>query len=172
MKVLVLGNGGREHALAWKFSQSTRIGGLFVAPGNAGTAEIATNLPDVNPLKSREVIAACQEHKIDMVFVGPEEPLSLGIVDDLTAAGIPVIGPHREAARLEGSKSFAKAFMVRNGVPTAEYREFTDLDDFRKYLKKNKTRIVLKKSGLAAGKGVLESRDTEEMLGLDRKSVV
>jgi len=164
VRVLILGNGAREHALAWKFSQSALIAGLYVAPGNAGTAERATNLPEVNPLKSKDVIDACRTYKIDLVFVGPEDPLSAGIVDALAAEKIAAIGPHREAAQLESSKAFSKKFMIRNGVPTAEYREFASFDEFEKYHKKNKKRIVLKKSGLAAGKGVLESEDREEQL--------
>jgi phosphoribosylamine--glycine ligase len=169
LKVLVLGAGAREHALVWKFSQSTRISGLFAAPGNAGTAELAANLPGVDPLKGDDVIAACKRHGITHVFVGPEEPLTAGIVDALTGAGISAIGPHKEAARLEGSKAFSKAFMRRNNIPTAEYREFSDPAALRDYLKTTAKRIVLKKSGLAAGKGVLESQNRDEMLRFAEK---
>jgi phosphoribosylamine--glycine ligase len=169
LKVLILGSGGREHALAWKFSQSTRISGLFVAPGNAGTGEVATNLPNVNPLKPLEVVAACRENKIDIVFVGPEDPLSAGVIDVLSAEGIPAIGPHKEAARLEGSKAFSKKFMIKHSIPTADYREFSDFSDFEKYIKKNKSPIVLKKSGLAAGKGVLESQNKIEQLSFAKE---
>ncbi len=171
MRVLILGGGGREHALAWKFSASTRICGLFVAPGNAGTAEIATNLPRVNPLKKASVIQACREHRIDLVFVGPEEPLAAGIVDALSAEGIAAVGPGRDAARLETSKAFSKSFMVRNGVPTAEHREFSDFDAFQKFLKKNRKRVVLKKSGLAGGKGVLDTAARDEMLDFAGKTL-
>jgi phosphoribosylamine-glycine ligase len=165
LKVLVLGSGAREHALIWKFSQSTRISGLFAAPGNAGTEDLAANLPDVDPLKPENVLAAAGKCGITHVFVGPEEPLTLGVADVLREAGIAVIGAHREAAMLEGSKAFAKAFMRRNAIPTAEYQEFTDLKAAGKYIKASEKKIVLKKSGLAAGKGVLESDK-------DRKSVV
>ncbi|MCL1818115.1 MAG: phosphoribosylamine--glycine ligase, partial [Spirochaetaceae bacterium] len=164
MKVLVLGSGAREHALVWKFSQSTRISGLFAAPGNAGTEELATNLPGVDPLAPHSVVAACREHGITHVFVGPEEPLTLGVADALQEAGIAAIGPHQKAAQLEGSKAFSKAFMLRNSIPTADYREFSDFREASAYIKGCEKKIVLKKSGLAAGKGVLETEDKGRML--------
>jgi phosphoribosylamine--glycine ligase len=173
LKVLVLGSGAREHALVWKFSQSSRISGLFAAPGNAGTGELATNLPDVDPAKPESVLAAGREHGITHVFIGPEEPLTLGVADALEEAGIAAIGPHREAARLEGSKTFAKAFMRRNAIPTAEYQEFTELKSAESYIResvqKSGKKIVLKKNGLAAGKGVLESNDKNRMLWFAEK---
>jgi phosphoribosylamine--glycine ligase len=158
-----LGGGAREHALVWKFSQSTRISGLFAAPGNAGTEDLATNLA-LDPLSPGLVVAACREHQITHVFIGPEEPLTLGVADALTEAGIAAIGPPRAAARLEGSKAFSKAFMLRNGIPTADYREFSGFEQAAAYIKHTTQKIVLKKSGLAAGKGVLESQDTRTML--------
>lgn len=169
MKVLILGNGAREHALAWKFSISRRICGLFVAPGNAGTATVATNLPDVDPLKGSAVVAACQSHGIDLVFVGPETPLEAGVVDALDAAGVSVIGPNQHRAQLESSKVFSKNFMVRHGLPTATAQEFTDAAVYEAYVKIMTGKIVIKKSGLAAGKGVLETSDPAEALafGLD-----
>jgi phosphoribosylamine--glycine ligase len=169
LKVLVLGSGAREHALIWKFSQSTRISGLFAAPGNAGAEDLAANLPDVDPLKPESVLAAAGKYGITHVFVGPEEPLTLGVADVLREAGIAVIGAHREAARLEGSKAFAKAFMRRNAIPTAEYHEFTDLKAAAKYIKTSEKKIVLKKNGLAAGKGVLESDNKSKMLKFAEK---
>ena len=164
MKVLVVGAGAREHALVWKFSQSTRISGLFAAPGNAGTGELATNLPGVDPLVPQSVVAACRENGITHVFVGPEEPLTRGLADALAEAGIAAIGPPQKAAQLEGSKAFSKAFMLRNKIPTAAYREFSGFREASEYIKKSNGKIVLKKSGLAAGKGVLESDDRDRML--------
>ena len=160
MNILLLGSGGREHALAWKISQSTHCSQLFIAPGNAGTAQCGTNLPfkvtDFDAIQN-----ACIDEKIDLVVVGPEEPLVKGIVDILRSderlAHLIIIGPSKEAARLEGSKAFAKEFMMRHNIPTASYREFT-ADNFEEgieYLKQHKLPIVLKADGLAAGKGVI-----------------
>ena len=160
MNILLLGSGGREHALAWKLSQSEHCSRLFIAPGNAGTAECGTNLPfaatDFAAIKK-----ACLDEKVDMVIVGPEEPLVKGIVDflkeDKALQPLSIIGPSREAAQLEGSKAFAKAFMQRHGIPTAAYREFTE-ENFTEgieYLKQHSLPIVLKADGLAAGKGVI-----------------
>jgi phosphoribosylamine--glycine ligase len=165
MRVLVLGSGAREHALAWKLSTSKRVRKVFVGPGNAGTAEIAANLPWINPLAFDTVLAACREHRIDCVFVGPEAPLAEGVVDFLTAHGVPAIGPGKSAARLESSKSFSKAFLLNNGLPTAEAEEFSDAGEFERYVKaQSGRRLVVKKSGLAAGKGVLESTNVGEMI--------
>ncbi len=169
MRVFILGNGAREHALTWAFSRSRCISALFVAPGNAGTAEIAVNLPDVQPTKAQEVIQTCRKHKIDLVFVGPEGPLSVGIVDALQKENIPVIGPPLKSAQLESSKAFSKSFMVKHGIPTAEHQTFTSFSAIEKYLTANRKKIVLKKSGLAAGKGVLESQDRGEQLSFARK---
>jgi len=160
MNILLLGSGGREHALAWKISQSNLSTKLFIAPGNAGTAQCGTNLPfkvtDFDAIQK-----ACVDEKIDMVVVGPEEPLVKGIVDvlksDAQLANLMIIGPSKEAARLEGSKAFAKEFMMRHNIPTAAYQEFT-ADNFEEgieYLKQHKLPIVLKADGLAAGKGVI-----------------
>jgi phosphoribosylamine--glycine ligase len=160
MRILLLGSGGREHALAWKLKQNTTCDALFIAPGNGGTALLGTNLPfavtDFDSLKS-----ACLREKISMVIVGPEDPLVLGVVDfirnDPALKDILVIGPSKEAAQLEGSKSFAKAFMNRHGIPTAEYKEFTieNFEEGVEYLQKLSPPIVLKADGLAAGKGVI-----------------
>ncbi|TVR02034.1 MAG: phosphoribosylamine--glycine ligase [Spirochaetaceae bacterium] len=164
MRVLILGNGAREHAITWKFSQSRRIAGLFVAPGNAGTNSIATNLPHVNPCDPQEVLDACQGFRINHVFIGGEDPLAAGVSDALIEAGIPCIGPRRKTAQLETSKAFSKAFMERNGIPTAQANAFTYFPAFERVVRERDHRLVLKKSGLAAGKGVLESDDTDEML--------
>ncbi|MFZ9004964.1 MAG: phosphoribosylamine--glycine ligase, partial [Robiginitalea sp.] len=160
MNILILGSGGREHALAWKIRQSDKVNQLYVAPGNAGTARFATNLPisvgDFPSIK-KEVLS----HGIDIVLVGPEVPLVEGIHDYFTAdsalAKIPVIGPDKEGARLEGSKEFAKEFMARHGIPTAAYRSFgaEQLEEGYAFLKELKPPYVLKADGLAAGKGVL-----------------
>ena len=164
MKVLVLGSGAREHAITLSFSKSRSITGLFVAPGNAGTDEIAENLSDIDPCDSKMVIDACSKHNIDFVFVGPEAPLSLGIVDDLKKAGIHAIGPHKAAAMLESSKAFSKDFMIRNSIPTAEAVEVSSPEEFKKIINTKKGKTVIKKSGLAAGKGVLESDDRAKLL--------
>lgn len=160
MNILLLGSGGREHALAWKISQSNHCSKLFIAPGNAGTALHGINLSfTVNDFKAIE--KACIKQKIDMVIVGPEEPLVKGIVDVLKAneklKNLLVIGPSKNAAQLEGSKAFAKAFMQRHGIPTAAYKEFTaeNFDEGIEYLKQHPLPIVLKADGLAAGKGVI-----------------
>ncbi|MDX9801344.1 MAG: phosphoribosylamine--glycine ligase [Spirochaetia bacterium] len=169
MKVLVLGSGAREHAITLSFSKSKSITGLFTAPGNAGTDEIAENLSDIDPCSSKMVIDACRKHNIDFVFVGPEAPLSSGIVDDLQKAGIKAIGPHKAAAMLESSKAFSKNFMIRHNIPTAEAVEISSPEEFEKIINIREGKTVIKKSGLAAGKGVLESDDREKLLefGLD-----
>lgn len=160
MNILLLGAGGREHALAWKLSQSESCARLFIAPGNAGTAQCGTNLP-VALTDFEGIRNACRDNAIEMVIVGPEEPLVNGITDFLRAdeglKDLMIIGPSRQAAQLEGSKAFAKAFMQRHGIPTAAYREFT-ADNFTEgleYLKAHPLPIVLKADGLAAGKGVI-----------------
>ncbi len=166
MNILVLGSGGREHTLAWKLKQSPKLGQLFVAPGNAGTAGIAENLPisvnDFEAIKSAVVLK-----KVDMVIVGPEDPLVNGIHDfflkDAELAKIPVIGPQQRAATLEGSKEFAKEFMMRHNIPTAAYQSFTaeTLEDGYRFLETLNPPYVLKADGLAAGKGVLILKDLD-----------
>ncbi|HPG11559.1 MAG TPA: phosphoribosylamine--glycine ligase [Chitinophagaceae bacterium] len=160
MRILLLGSGGREHALALKISQSELCDELFIAPGNAGTADCGTNLPfsvtDFDSIKS-----FCKSEKIDMVLVGPEEPLVKGVTDilheDDELKNMKIIGPPKKAAQLEGSKAFAKAFMMRHNIPTATYKEFT-LENYQEgvtYLQEHSLPIVLKADGLAAGKGVV-----------------
>jgi phosphoribosylamine---glycine ligase len=160
MNILLLGSGGREHALAWKIIQSKYCSKLFIAPGNAGTAACGTNV-ELAPTDFEAVKKLCIKQKIEMVVVGPEEPLVKGIVDFFAADNdlqkIPVIGPGAEAAQLEGSKAFSKKFMQRYSIPTAAFREF-DLNNYEEgitYLKDHKLPIVLKADGLAAGKGVV-----------------
>jgi phosphoribosylamine---glycine ligase len=160
MNILILGGGGREHALAWKISQSSSCSALFIGPGNAGTSAFGTNI-SLDPVDFPAVRKACLDNEISMVVVGPEEPLVKGIVDYFSAdkklQHIPVIGPSASAARLEGSKAFSKQFMQKHGIPTAAYKEF-DADHFSEgseYLKGHSLPIVLKADGLAAGKGVI-----------------
>ena len=169
MNILLLGSGGREHALAWKISQSPRCSALYVAPGNPGTSECGVNV-DLPILDFAALGAFCLEKGVGMVVVGPEEPLVRGIVDhfrsDPALAGISVIGPSASGARLEGSKAFAKDFMVRHGIPTAAYREF-DKDGYAEgvaYLQSHALPIVLKADGLAAGKGVVIARSHLEAI--------
>jgi phosphoribosylamine--glycine ligase len=159
MNILLLGSGGREHALSWKLSQSDQCSKLFIAPGNAGTAQCGTNL-SFSATDFEAIKKCCEEEYIDMVIVGPEEPLVKGIVDYLvkeSALKLLIIGPSKEAAQLEGSKAYAKSFMQRNGIPTAAYKEFSE-ENFTEgieYIKQHPLPIVLKADGLAAGKGVI-----------------
>lgn len=167
MKILLLGSGGREHALAWKIAQSPKVEKLFIAPGNGGTLTIGENVQiaatDFPALKSFVL-----EKGVDMVVVGPEDPLVKGVYDffvnDPELTSIPVIGPSKEGAKLEGSKDFAKAFMLRHGIPTARYKSFTadTLEDAYAFLEELDAPYVLKADGLAAGKGVLILSDIEE----------
>jgi phosphoribosylamine--glycine ligase len=160
MRILLLGSGGREHALAWKISQSPLCECLFIAPGNAGTAQCGTNL-DFSANDFESVKKACIDKKINLVIVGPEEPLVKGVTDFLIGTNalknIDIIGPGKSAARLEGSKAFAKAFMMRHQIPTASYKEFT-LDNYKEgvqYIMQHSLPVVMKADGLAAGKGVV-----------------
>ncbi len=166
MNILLLGAGGREHAFAWKLTQSPLCTKLYIAPGNAGTQNCGTNL-SISPNNFEAVKKACLEHAIEMVIVGPEEPLVRGIFDffqlDEAIQHIPVIGPSQEGAKLEGSKAYAKEFMAEWNIPTAAYREFTqaNLEEGLSYIDTQTPPIVLKADGLAAGKGVLILNDKE-----------
>ena len=161
MNVLVLGSGGREHALAWAIAKSPRLDSLFVAPGNGGTATIAKNVPlDMNDADA--VIGFARSENIDLVVVGPEAPLVAGVADAIRAAGIAVFGPSAQGARLEGSKSFSKEFMLAHGLPTARYKKCTSQDEAMDYLHEVGAPIVVKADGLAAGKGVVVAEDMEE----------
>ena len=166
MKTMIVGSGAREHALAWSFAKDDSIpkGGLYCAPGNAGTAAIAANLA-LDPEDPRAVVAAARELGVELVVVGPEGPLAAGLADALEAIGVPVFGPPKKAAALECSKAFARAFSERWNVPCARTERFSEPAAMRRFLDRNRgRRIVLKKSGLAAGKGVLESEDPAELL--------
>ena len=167
MKILLLGSGGREHALAWKIAQSPKCSKLYIAPGNAGTSDIGENVPiDVNDFDALKEFSAI--NNIDMLVVGPEVPLVGGITDDFNndprTKDIPVIGPSKKGAELEGSKDFAKGFMKRHGIPTAAYETFdgTTVEEGLKFLEKLNPPYVLKADGLAAGKGVLIIPTLEE----------
>lgn len=171
MKVLVVGGGAREHTLCWKFSRSNRISGLFAAPGNAGTADLATNLPHIHSDDVEALTRVAVDSSIDLVFVGPETPLAAGLVDALTAEGIAAIGPHAAASRLEASKAFSKSFMSSYNIPTAAYRTFSDGDEFENYIRTAGKRLVVKKSGLAGGKGVFEDEDPATLISSGRAIV-
>ena len=163
MRVLVIGNGAREHAITHKFAKSKRIAGLFAFPGNAGTAEIAVNIDKGDITNIETILKICRENRINLVFIGPEVPLAAGISDDIRKEGIPVIGPGKEAAQLESSKVFSKHFMESHKLPTASGNIIKDIDAYKKYIDMVDNKIVIKKNGLAAGKGVLESDSKEEL---------
>ena len=161
MKLLIIGNGGREHALAWKLAQSPKVSAVYVATGNAGTAAE----PKVHNLAltaHADLIAFCQRENIAFTVVGPEAPLAAGMVDDFRAAGLPIFGPTRTAAQLESSKDFAKAFMQRHGIPTAQYQTFTNAQAAHDYVNQKGAPIVIKADGLAAGKGVIVAMTLDE----------
>jgi phosphoribosylamine--glycine ligase len=163
MKLMVIGSGGREHAIAWKLAQSTRVQDVLVVPGNAGTAleprcrNVAVSAEDVGGL-----LRLAREQGVDFTVVGPEAPLSLGVVDAFVAAGLRIFGPTRSAARLESSKAFTKDFLARHHIPTAEYQVFTELDAALAYLDQRTAPIVVKADGLAAGKGVVVATTLDE----------
>jgi phosphoribosylamine--glycine ligase len=156
MKVLIIGSGGREHALAWKVAQSPRVTQVFVAPGNAGTRlEPNTTNVDIAPEDVRALLAFAQQERIDLTIVGPEGPLVIGICDTFAAAGLRCFGPGRHAARLEGSKAYSKEFLQRHGIPTAAYAAFTRDDFDPDWVRQQRAPLVVKADGLAAGKGVV-----------------
>ena len=161
MKVLVVGSGSREHALTWRLESSPHVSGLWVAGGNSGTAQLATNVP-VSPENVSEVVTLARDLPADLVVVGPEQPLADGLVDELARLGIPAFGPSRKAARLEASKSFARQVMRDAGVPGPDYRVFGDQSAALDFLRANAGPVVVKADGLAAGKGVALCGDTEE----------
>jgi phosphoribosylamine---glycine ligase len=161
MNVLVIGSGGREHALAWKIAQSPRVAKVFVAPGNAGTAREPA-LINVAIIAFDELIALAQAEQIALTVVGPEAPLAAGAVDAFRAAGLKIFGPTRAAARLESSKDYAKSFMTRHGIPTAAYQSFVDAAKAHAYVDERGAPIVVKADGLAAGKGVVVATRVDE----------
>jgi phosphoribosylamine--glycine ligase len=169
MKVMIVGSGGREHALAWKCAQSSRVTEVVVAPGNAGTARepklrnVAVAVDDVAGL-----VALAQREAIDLTIIGPEAPLVLGVVDAFEAAGLRCFGPHRAPAQLEGSKAFTKEFLRRHGIPTAAYATFTADTFDADWVRKQRSPIVVKASGLAAGKGVIIAGTADEAIDAAR----
>lgn len=161
MKVLVIGSGGREHALAWKLSQSEKVSKVYVAPGNGGTA-LDARLENLPITDIRELCQWAQQQKIDLTVVGPEAPLAAGVVDLFRAAGLRIFGPTQAAAQLESSKAFSKAFMQRHGIPTAAFETFSDAAAAHAYVDKVGAPVVVKADGLAAGKGVVVAMTLEE----------
>ncbi len=159
MKILVVGSGGREHALVWKLSQSPRVTKIYCAPGNAGTARLAENHPLTD---HAALVALARRENIDLAVIGPDDALAAGIVDAFQAAGLRAFGPGAAAARLESSKAFAKDFMRRHGIPTADYREFTDSGEARRYCESAAYPLVVKADGLALGKGVVIAQTPAE----------
>ncbi|MBI4294537.1 MAG: phosphoribosylamine--glycine ligase [Chloroflexi bacterium] len=163
MNVLIVGAGGREHALAWKLAHSPRLGQLYVAPGNAGTGLIAHNL-SIPATDIEGLTRAAKDHRIDLVVVGPEAPLAAGLVDSLAQAGIAAFGPGQQAARLESSKVFARMLMEKYGIPCPRGMVFSRFEDARDYVKSCTPPVVVKADGLAAGKGVVVAQSTTEAL--------
>ncbi|MDH5378962.1 MAG: phosphoribosylamine--glycine ligase [Gammaproteobacteria bacterium] len=165
MNVLVVGNGGREHALAWKIAQSQQVKQVYVAPGNAGTAlePKLENVP-IEVTAIQKLIQFSKENQIDLVIIGPEAPLVIGVVDAFAEAGIPCFGPTQAAAQLEGSKAYTKDFLAKYKIPTAAYGVFTDPDEAISYIKSQGAPIVVKADGLAAGKGVIVAQTEDEAI--------
>ncbi len=161
MKILVIGSGGREHALVWKISQSPKVNQLFCAPGSAAIGELAQCVA-VNPEQIEKLADLAEKEKIDLTVVGPELPLTLGIADLFEEKGLKIFGPNRAAAQLEGSKAFAKEILKDSGIPTASFGTFTDAASAKRYVAKNPAPCVVKADGLAAGKGVLICTDHEQ----------
>ncbi len=161
LNVLVIGSGGREHSIAWKIKQSSKLNSLFVAPGNGGTSELAKNL-SLNLADHKQIIDICKQNKIDLVVIGPDDILASGLADDLIENNILVFGPTKKATQIESSKSFAKNIMKSAGVHTARYREFTNHKKAVEYLDNIKFPIVIKADGLALGKGVVICKNKKE----------
>ena len=161
VNILVLGGGGREDAITWALAKSPRADRLYVAPGNGGTDAVAQNVAGLNPEDADAVLAFVREHAIDLVVIGPEAPLVTGVADVLREAGVATFGPDAQGALLEGSKTYSKEFMQANGIPTARYGSFTNLDEALAYVRELGAPIVVKADGLAAGKGVVVADDLE-----------
>jgi phosphoribosylamine--glycine ligase len=165
MNILIVGSGGREHALAWKVRQSAKADNVYVAPGNAGTAlEPGISNVDIQADDIEGLLSFAQARDIELTIIGPEVPLVKGIVDRFSVAGLKCFGPTAQAAQLEGSKSFCKDFMIRHGIPTAAYKSFTDVEPAIAYIRENGAPIVVKADGLAAGKGVVVAQSEQEAI--------
>jgi len=161
MKILVIGSGGREHALVWKINQSPKVSKIYCAPGNAGISQLAQCI-DIGPDKIMALADFAQDKKIDLTVVGPELSLSMGIVDEFTKRGLKIFGPTKTATEIESSKVFSKYMMKKYLIPTANYSTFTDTKAAMAYIEKRPFPLVLKADGLAAGKGVFIVRDADE----------
>ena len=161
MNILIIGSGGREHALAWKLKQSPKVGGLFISPGNAGTAQVGKNV-NLNIFDHQTIINLSREKNIDMVVIGPDDALASGLTDSLQSVGINAFGPTKKAAEVEWSKSFAKDLMKRLNIPTAQSEEFTQAESAKEYLKTQTYPLVIKADGLALGKGVVIANSYDE----------
>jgi phosphoribosylamine--glycine ligase len=164
LKVLIIGGGGREHAIAWKLAQSELATEIVCAPGNAGIAQVARCIDGANAEDVAQMRDLAAAEKPDLVVVGPEVPLALGVTDAIESLGIKVFGPNKKCSQLEASKSFTKAFLARHNIPTAKYKEYTDIDELKKDVGIFGWPMVLKADGLAAGKGVILAKDAEEAL--------
>ena len=171
MKLLLIGSGGREHAMAWKLAQSKKVEKIFVAPGNGGTA-IEDKCENINITEIDELIKFAKEECIDLTIVGPEDPLTKGIVNEFKKEGLKIFGPAENGARLEGSKSFSKDFMKKYGVKTAEYATFTNVSEALKYLETCSYPTVVKADGLAAGKGVIICQNKDEAVAAVNECMV
>jgi phosphoribosylamine--glycine ligase len=161
VKILVIGSGGREHALAWKLAKSPLAEKLFIAPGNPGTTEIGTNVP-IEATNTTDLVDFALSHEVDLTVVGPEQPLELGVVDMFRDRGLQCFGPTRDAAKVETSKAWCKELMARLGIPSAAFRVFSDPADAAAYVRRNDPPLVIKADGLAAGKGVVVARTGKE----------
>jgi phosphoribosylamine--glycine ligase len=164
MKILVIGNGGREHAIAWKLAQSNLVDLVYVAPGNGGTASGNHKIKNIDLKNNHELIDFAKQNNIELTVVGPELPLSKGIVNDFHKHGLNIFGPTKEAAQLESSKDFAKAFMKKHQIPTADYQTFTEIKKAHAYILEKGAPIVIKADGLAAGKGVIVAQTEDEAI--------
>lgn len=171
MKILIIGSGGREHALAWKLKQSPRVTKIYCAPGNAGTASLGENLA-IGADNIPSLLSFAERENIDLTVVGPDDTLAAGVSDAFEAAGLRIFGPRAAAAQLESSKSFAKSFMRRHGIPTAESREFTDSEEALAYVRLSSFPLVVKADGLALGKGVIIAEDLAQAEGAVHRSMV